>query len=49
MELKVNKLQAGIAAAPARAVSAVKNINIPQHIKDFRLADINLPNFKNPF
>uniref|UniRef100_A0A914S3F9 AP complex mu/sigma subunit domain-containing protein n=1 Tax=Parascaris equorum TaxID=6256 RepID=A0A914S3F9_PAREQ len=46
---KLEKQEAGIAAAPARAVSAVKNINIPQHIKDFKLADINLPNFKNPF
>lgn len=32
-------LQAGIAAAPARAVSAVKNMNIPQQIKDIKLPD----------
>ncbi|KAE8740733.1 hypothetical protein FOCC_FOCC013753 [Frankliniella occidentalis] len=31
--------QAGIAAAPARAVSAVKNMNIPQQIKDMKLPD----------
>ncbi|MFH4975704.1 hypothetical protein AB6A40_002413 [Gnathostoma spinigerum] len=46
---KLEKQEAGISAAPARAVNAVKNINIPQHIKDFKLTDINLPNFKNPF
>ena len=33
-------LQAGIAAAPARAVSAVKNMNIPQQIKDMKLPDL---------
>lgn len=32
--------QAGITAAPARAVSAVKNMNIPQQIKDIKLPDI---------
>lgn len=32
--------QAGIAAAPARAVSAVKNMNIPQQIKDMKLPDL---------
>ncbi|PNF33898.1 AP-3 complex subunit sigma-2 [Cryptotermes secundus] len=31
---------AGIAAAPARAVSAVKNMNIPQQIKDMKLPDL---------
>ncbi|RWS09178.1 AP-3 complex subunit sigma-2-like protein [Dinothrombium tinctorium] len=39
---KLEKLEAGISAAPARAVSAVKNMNIPQHLKDFKLPD--LPN-----
>jgi len=33
-------LQAGIAAAPARAVSAVKEMNIPQRIKDIKLPDL---------
>lgn len=33
-------IQAGIAAAPARAVSAVKNMNIPQQIKDIKLPDL---------
>lgn len=32
--------QAGIAAAPARAVSAVKEMNIPQKIKDIKLPDL---------
>lgn len=32
--------KAGIAAAPARAVSAVKNMNIPQQIKDIKLPDL---------
>ncbi|KAL7638459.1 UNVERIFIED_CONTAM: hypothetical protein RMT77_011029 [Armadillidium vulgare] len=31
---------AGLAAAPARAVSAVKNMNLPQQIKDIRLPDL---------
>lgn len=34
------QFQAGIAAAPARAVSAVKNMNIPQQIKDMKLPDL---------
>ncbi|CAG9533953.1 unnamed protein product [Cercopithifilaria johnstoni] len=46
---KMEKEEAGIAAAPARAVSAVKSMNISQHIKDFKLADINLSNIKKPF
>lgn len=33
-------LQAGLAAAPARAVSAVKNMNLPQQIKDIKLPDL---------
>lgn len=32
--------QAGISAAPARAVSAVKEMNIPQKIKDIKLPDL---------
>lgn len=34
------KQAAGIAAAPARAVSAVKDMNIPQKIKDMKLPDL---------
>ena len=36
--LFINK--AGLAAAPARAVSAVKSMNIPQQIKDMKLPDL---------
>ncbi|XP_046403447.1 AP-3 complex subunit sigma-1 isoform X1 [Ischnura elegans] len=35
-----NIIVAGLAAAPARAVSAVKNMNIPQQIKDMKLPDL---------
>jgi len=34
---RLEKQEAGIAAAPARAVSAVKNMNIPQQIKEIKL------------
>ncbi|XP_076345932.1 AP-3 complex subunit sigma-2 or isoform X2 [Tachypleus tridentatus] len=37
---KLEKQEAGLSAAPARAVSAVKNINIPQQIKDIKLPDL---------
>ncbi|XP_050305817.1 AP-3 complex subunit sigma-2 isoform X2 [Anthonomus grandis grandis] len=37
---KLEKQEAGISAAPARAVSAVKNMNIPQQIKDIKLPDL---------
>ncbi|XP_037799874.1 LOW QUALITY PROTEIN: AP-3 complex subunit sigma-2-like [Penaeus monodon] len=33
-------IRAGLAAAPARAVSAVKNMNLPQQIKDIKLPDL---------
>ena len=32
--------QAGIAAAPARAVSAMKNMNFPQQLKDMKFSDL---------
>lgn len=38
--INFKRLQAGIIAAPARAVSAVKNMNIPQQIKDMKLPDL---------
>ena len=45
---KLEKQEAGIAAAPARAVSAVKSMNI-QQFKD-KLPDLpSFSNFKNPF
>ncbi|XP_028982426.1 AP-3 complex subunit sigma-2 [Diachasma alloeum] len=37
---RLEKQEAGITAAPARAVSAVKNMNIPQQIKDMKLPDL---------
>lgn len=48
---KIEKQEAGISAAPARAVSAVKNMNIPQQIKDLKLPDLpsKIASFKNPF
>uniref|UniRef100_A0A914VEE7 AP complex mu/sigma subunit domain-containing protein n=1 Tax=Plectus sambesii TaxID=2011161 RepID=A0A914VEE7_9BILA len=47
---KLEKQEAGISAAPARAVSAMKSMNIPQQIKDIKLPDLpSLSNFKNPF
>jgi len=39
---KLEKAEAGISAAPARAVSAVKELNLQQRIKDIKLPD--LPN-----
>lgn len=35
-----NIVQAGIAGAPSRAVSAMKNMNIPQQLKDMKLPDL---------
>lgn len=37
---KVEKQEAGISAAPSRAVSAMKNINISQQLKDIKLPDL---------
>lgn len=39
-QAKMERLEAGIAAAPARAVSAVKNMNLPQQLKDMKLSDL---------
>ena len=33
-------LQAGISAAPTRALSAVKNMNLPQQLKDIKLPEL---------
>lgn len=50
VDSNIDLLQAGISAAPARAVSAVKSMNLPQQIKDLKLPDLpSLGNFKNPF
>lgn len=37
---KLQKQEAGLSAAPARAVSAVKSMNLPQQIKDIKLPDL---------
>ncbi|CAD5113479.1 DgyrCDS2644 [Dimorphilus gyrociliatus] len=37
---KIEKEEAGITAAPARAVSAVKEMNLPQKIKDIKLPEL---------
>lgn len=37
---KLEKTEAGLSSAPARAVSAVKEMNIPQRIKDIKLPDL---------
>ncbi|XP_069102210.1 AP-3 complex subunit sigma-2-like [Argopecten irradians] len=37
---KILQIPAGISAAPARAVSAVKDMNIPQKIKDMKMPDL---------
>ncbi|ESN92823.1 hypothetical protein HELRODRAFT_69335 [Helobdella robusta] len=42
---KIEKLEAGLTSAPARAVSAVKEMNIPQRIKDIKLPE--LPSISN--
>ncbi|XP_075411832.1 AP-3 complex subunit sigma-1-like isoform X2 [Tenrec ecaudatus] len=44
-------LQAGLAGAPARAVSAIKNMNFPEIPRNINIGDIsikvpNLPSFK---
>uniref|UniRef100_G3NS88 AP complex mu/sigma subunit domain-containing protein n=1 Tax=Gasterosteus aculeatus aculeatus TaxID=481459 RepID=G3NS88_GASAC len=48
---KMEKSEAGIAGAPARAVSAVKNMNLPEMPRNINIGDIsikvpNLPSFK---
>jgi len=44
---RLEKTEAGIAAAPARAVSTLKEMNIPQRIKDIKLPDLpSLGNLK---
>uniref|UniRef100_A0A8C2SZX4 Adaptor related protein complex 3 subunit sigma 1 n=1 Tax=Coturnix japonica TaxID=93934 RepID=A0A8C2SZX4_COTJA len=48
---KLEKSEAGLAGAPARAVSAVKNMNLPEIPRNINIGDIsikvpNLPTFK---
>ncbi|KAI2661927.1 AP-3 complex subunit sigma-1 [Labeo rohita] len=49
--VSAGSMRAGIAGAPARAVSAVKNMNLPEMPKNINIGDIsikvpNLPSFK---
>ncbi|XP_032833218.1 AP-3 complex subunit sigma-1 isoform X2 [Petromyzon marinus] len=39
---KLEKSEAGLAAAPARAVSAVKNMNLPDMPRNINIGDINI-------
>ena len=39
---KIEKQESGISVAPAKAMSALKEMNIPQKVKDIKLPDINL-------
>ncbi|KRX96655.1 AP-3 complex subunit sigma-2 [Trichinella pseudospiralis] len=44
---KIEKQEGGIVTAPARAVTAMKNMNLSQQIKDIRLPELpSLSNFK---
>ncbi|XP_023366303.1 AP-3 complex subunit sigma-1-like isoform X2 [Otolemur garnettii] len=50
-ENKLEKSEAGLAGAPGRAVSAVKNMNLPEIPRNINIGDIsikvpNLPSFK---
>lgn len=38
---KLEKAEAGLSAAPARAVNAVKNINLPQQFSNIKLPDLS--------
>ena len=49
---KLEKSEAGLAGAPARAVSAVKDMNLPESPRNIDIGDIsikvpNLPSFKS--
>jgi AP-3 complex subunit sigma len=39
---KLEKQEAGIIAAPTKAMTALKEMNLPQKIKDMKLSDLNL-------
>ena len=41
-QLKIEKQEAGISGAPGKAIIALKEMNIPQKIKDIKLSDLNL-------
>ena len=39
---KLEKQEAGIAAGTTKAMTALKEMNLPQKIKDIKLSDLNL-------
>ncbi|KAL9838151.1 AP-3 complex subunit sigma-2 [Geothlypis trichas] len=39
---KLEKAEGGLSAAPSRAVSAVKNINLPEIPRNINIGDINI-------
>lgn len=39
---KIEKQEAGISGTPGKAMIALKEMNIPQKIKDIKLPDLNL-------
>ena len=41
-QAKLEKQEAGISAAPNKAMTALKEMNLPQKIKDMKLTDLNL-------
>ncbi len=41
-QAKLEKQEAGMSAAPAKAMTALKEMNLPQKIKDIKLPDLNL-------
>lgn len=41
-QTKLEKQEAGLSAAPGKAMSALKEMNLPQKIKDIKLPDLNL-------
>jgi AP-3 complex subunit sigma len=41
-QAKLEKQEAGITAAPNKAMTALKEMNLPQKIKDMKLSDLNL-------
>lgn len=41
-QTKLEKQEAGISAAPTKAMTAIKEMNLPQKIKDMKLPDLNL-------
>ena len=40
VHLIIVMFQAGLSAAPTRALSAVKNMNLPQQLKDIKLPEL---------